>query len=141
MLLTLILFFLSLMLIGITTVPVFISLIVVCAVIFKRSWLFFLAAVIGFFLDLFLLRLLGQTGLFLAVFVLLIFLYERKFETQTLSFVLLSSFLGSFFYLWLFKYQMVLLQSLITALLSVLIFYVILNLFQDPTKHKTEMLK
>ena len=122
MLLTLILFFLSLMLIGITTVPVFISLIVVCAVIFKRSWLFFLAAVIGFFLDLFLLRLLGQTGLFLAVFVLLIFLYERKFETQTLSFVFISSFLGSLIYLKVFGYSNVIAQSLINSLLTILSF-------------------
>ena len=122
MLLTLILFFLSLMLIGITTVPVFISLIVVCAVIFKRSWLFFLAAVIGFFLDLFLLRLLGQTGLFLAVFVLLIFLYERKFETQTLSFVFIATLLGSMVYLKIFGYSNVIAQSLINSLLTILSF-------------------
>ena len=110
------------MLIGITTVPVFISLIVVCAVIFKRSWLFFLAAVIGFFLDLFLLRLLGQTGLFLAVFVLLIFLYERKFETQTLSFVFIATLLGSMVYLKIFGYSNVIAQSLINSLLTILSF-------------------
>jgi hypothetical protein len=126
---------------GITTIPFSIGLVAICAVLFRKSWVFFLAFAIGLFLDLITMRPLGQASLVLTIFVFLLFLYERKFETGTVVFIFLSTFLGDLFYLWLFGYNQVLVQAFISALVTVVFFRVILNLFQDPTLNKTEMLK
>lgn len=107
---------------GITTIPVLLSLLVVCAVVFRKSWVFFLAFGLGFLLDLFLLRPLGQTGLFFSILILALFLYERKFETRTLTFVFFASFLGSIIYLMIFGYNNVLIQSALNAIVGVLFF-------------------
>ncbi|MBI4096583.1 MAG: hypothetical protein HY425_02590 [Candidatus Levybacteria bacterium] len=125
-------FLLALALVGITTIPILLSLLVVCAVVFRKSWVFFLAFILGFILDLLLLRPPGQTGLFLILFISIVFLYERKFETRTKTFVFISTFLGSLIYLWLFGYNQVLMQALVNSLLAVLFFrFVIPNLFRD----------
>lgn len=111
---------------GITTIPLAIVLLVVVTVLFKKSWVFFVAFFLGLFLDLILIRPLGYTGLVFTIFVFLIWLYERKFETQTLTFVFFATFIGSIFYLWLFGYRMVFLQAFITALSAIVLFVVIL---------------
>ena len=66
---------------GITTIPFVIGLLTIQTVLFKKSWVFFLALGLGLFLDLIMIRPLGYTSLVLAIFVFLIRLYERKFET------------------------------------------------------------
>lgn len=124
---------------GITTIPFSIGLLAVSTVLFKKSWVFFLALGLGLFLDVISVRPLGYASLVLVAFVFLIRLYERKFEIQTTTFIFISSFLGSLFYLWLFGYQTVLLQAFITALISAIFFRVILNWFQDSVSD--EMLK
>lgn len=122
MLLVFILFFLSIIMSGITTIPFFLGLLVVCTVVFKKSWVFFLALGLGLFLDLITIRALGYTALVLVIFVFLIRLYERKFETRTAAFVFISTFLGSLAYLRIFDYQQILLQSLLSSLFAVLLF-------------------
>lgn len=116
---------------GITTIPFSIGLLAVATVLFKKSWVFFVALGLGLFLDLISIRPLGYTGLVLLIFVFLIRLYERKFETQTAIFVFISTFLGSFFYLWLFEYQMIIVQAFVSALVAVVFFRVILNKAKD----------
>jgi len=110
------------MLSGITTIPLAIALLVVVTALFKKSWVFFAAFLLGLFLDLTLIRPLGYTSLMFAIFVFILFLYERKFETQTLTFVFLSTFLGSLIYLMIFGYQMIFLQAFINALLAIIFF-------------------
>ena len=123
MFLLFVIFFLFLILSSsLTTIPLSIIILVVCAVIFRESWVFFAAFLLGLYLDLILIKPLGYTSLMLTIFVFLIRLYERKFETQTISFVLLSTFLGSLVYLKLFDYNQILLQSSVSSLLTVLLF-------------------
>ncbi len=118
-----ILFFLAAILLsGITTIPFLIPLIVVTAVLFKKSWMFFVTLGLGLFLDLISMRVLGYTGLIFIIFVFIVRLYERKFETQTLTFVFFSTFIGSLVYLSIFHYSSLLLQSFACALLAVLLF-------------------
>jgi len=107
---------------GITTIPFSVGLLAVITILFKKSWVFFWAFGLGLFLDLILIRPLGYTSLVLTIFVLFVFLYERKFETQTLTFVFFSSFLGSLGYLIIFGYNIVLLQSFVSAAIGVLLF-------------------
>lgn len=104
---------------GMTTIPFSVGLLVVIAVLSRKSWVFFLALGLGFFLDLISIRVLGYSSLIFTVFVFILFLYERKFEIQTVIFVFISTFLGSLIYLEIFDYQQILLQSLIASLFAV----------------------
>lgn len=107
---------------AVTTMPFSIPVLAVSAVIFRKSWVFFVAFLLGLFLDVISIRPLGYTGLIFAVFVFFVFLYKRKFETQTLTFVFFTTFLGSFIYLMIFGYNNVFFQSLTSALFAVLLF-------------------
>lgn len=121
---------------GITTIPFSVGLLAVSTVLFKKSWVFFLAFGLGLFLDLILIRHLGYTGLVLTIFVFLIRLYERKFETQTVAFVFFSTFLGSLAYLRIFDYQQILLQSLANSLFAVLLFKIFGRLNKRITNYE-----
>lgn len=122
MLIIFILFCLSIILSSFATIPFSLAVLVVSAVIFRKSWVFFAAFLLGLIIDLFQLRFLGQTALFFVIFVFLVFLYERKFETQTLAFVFFATFSGSLIYLLIFGYNNVLIQSIINAIIGVLFF-------------------
>lgn len=138
MLFIFILFFLFIILSNsLTTIPFSIAMLIVCAVIFRKPWVFFAGFLLGLLFDLFFVRSLGLTGLILTFIVFLVLLYERKFETQTLTFVFVLTFLGSLIYLWFFKYEMVFIQAFINALLSVLLFRVMLNSFQHLNKTRS----
>lgn len=115
----------------ITTIPFSIGLLAIMTVLFKKSWVFFAALGLGLFLDLIMIRQLGYTGLIFIIFVFLIRLYERKFETQTVIFVFISTFLGSLIYLMIFEYNNVLIQSLVSAVIAIL-FFKFLWLKLDP---------
>lgn len=115
---------------GITTVPLLVGLLAAQAVLFKKSWVFFWAFGIGLFLDLIMIRQLGYTALIFSVFVLLIRLYEKKFETKTAVFVFISTFLGSLFYLWLFGYQNIFLQSLVCSVISIFLLKFLISNFK-----------
>ena len=110
---------------GITTIPFPIGLLAIVTILSKKPWVFFLALGLGLFLDLISIRALGYTSLALTIFVFILFLYERKFETRTIAFVFISTLLGSAIYLIIFGYQQIFLQSLVNSLLAVLIFKII----------------
>lgn len=106
----------------ITTIPVSIGLLTIMTILFRKSWVLFLAFGLGLFLDLITMRVLGSTGPVLTAIVFLIWLYERKFETRSIVFVLISTFFGSLIYLIFFDYQQIFLQALINSLLTVIFF-------------------
>ena len=106
----------------VSTIPLSIVFLVVSTVLLKKSWVFFAAFVLGLLLDLANLRPLGYTSLIFTILVFLIRLYERKFEIQTMTFVFIATFLGSLVYLGIFKYNEILLQSLVSSFLGILLF-------------------
>ena len=115
---------------AVTTIPFFVGLLAVSTVLSKKSWVFFLALGLGLFLDLTTIRPLGYSSLILTIFVFLIWLYERKFETQTTTFVFISSFLGSLVYLKIFGFQQIFLQSLVSAVVGVFLFKFLISNFK-----------
>lgn len=121
-----------------TTTPLSVGLLAISTVLFKKSRVFFLALGLGLFLDLISIRTLGYTSLILIIFVFLIRLYERKFETQTTLFVFISTFLGSLVYLKIFNYQQIFLQSLINSFLAILFFKFSIHNLQFSKKSKFE---
>lgn len=108
----------------ITSLPIVLDVLLVFFIVKKRSRLLLPAFFSGIALDIFRVRPLGLTGIFFIVFILLVFLYERKFETATYPFVFFSSFLGGALYLFLFGSGQVLGQPLVSSIVAVLIFYI-----------------
>lgn len=106
----------------ITTVPVTLLTLLILIIVSKQEWIIILAFFAGLWLDLLLIRPLGASSLFFAVFIFIVLLYGRKFEIQTFPFVCIASFLGAILYLWMFGYNYVLAQALVSAILAILLF-------------------
>lgn len=107
-----------------TTIPVALSVLLVLYIFNTDSWVFFAAFVCGLLLDFVLLRTAGITSLIFISFLLLINLYEKKFEIKTTHFILFFSFIGSLVYLEIYKQNYVIQQSIVNSLIAVLIFKV-----------------
>jgi len=105
------------------SLPLVLVLLLCITIVYKKVFVFPLAFFFGLLLDVLLVRPLGETSLFFCVFLLLILLYKRKYEIDSLLFVLFSSFVGSFVYLFLFKYTDVILQSIISCGIASLVYF------------------
>lgn len=117
----------------VTNLPlVFISL-VILTIAMRNLFLFILAFVAGIFLDTFALRTLGMTSIFLLFYVLLMLLYQRKYEINSYPFVMLATFAGSLIYLSIFGYPNALLLACISSVIGLLLFisYRFANLTTD----------
>jgi hypothetical protein len=114
--------FLSIISSTLSTIPFLVGLLVAFSVVFRKSWIFYLALIIGIFLDLIYLRNLGFSSLALCIYVFILFLYERKFETRTAAFVFMATFLGSLIYLKIFSFQQIFLSALLNAIFAAIFF-------------------
>lgn len=122
------LFCLTIILSTLTTIPIIVAVILCFTVVSKNLKVFIAAVLGGLLIDVFLLRVLGSTSLFLVIFAFMIFLYQRRFEIHTLPFVFLACFIGSFFYLMVFGYDQVLIQALVNSAIAALLFKGLLKL-------------
>lgn len=118
-----------------TTLPLVLISIVILAVIYRQNFIFILGFIFGIMLDLILFRTVGDSSLFFTVFIFLILIYQRKFEINTASFVLISLFFGSFFYLLLFSnHNLIIFQAITSSLIGLLIFNIVKKLAVDKPK-------
>lgn len=85
----------------IITLPITFLIIIFAAVTLKNNDVFLLAFLNGLLLDVLTLGTIGLTSAFFVLFVMLIFLYQKKFEIESLNFITLSAFCGSVIYLFL----------------------------------------
>lgn len=108
-----------------TSLPISLLLLIPIFVLEKKSWVYVAAFLAGLAIDIFNIRFLGSTSLFFVIFLLIINLYRRKFEISNIFFVLFSSFIGSFFYLIIFGFRLVLPQAFVSAFLGSLFFFLI----------------
>lgn len=129
----LLLFLFSFLLTAITTLPFVLVVLLLLTILFKKSWIFVLAFFAGLFLDILLMRLLGESSVFFLIFIFIIFLYDRKFEIQSVPFVFLSSFLGVLLYLLIFDNNYVFGQALVSSVVSVLLFKLLSRRFLYST--------
>lgn len=107
---------------AITTIPLVLIVLLCFAVVFEKTWIFAVAFFMGLIMDLFWVRSLGMTSLFFITFIIVILLYEKKFEIKTKPFVFLSTFIGTLFYLMFFDYNYVFAQALVSSAIAVLLF-------------------
>lgn len=107
----------------ITTIP-FIIMLFVLFYVFSNSFLLLLAVFLsGLIFDTLLLHPLGSTSMVFLGFILLLLLYERKFETRTFQFVFFATLLGSTIFLLTYQFHFVVEQALFVSIISVLIFF------------------
>lgn len=117
------LLFLALFLEGaLTTLPLVLILLVVFYALKKETWLFIAAFFTGIILDLISVRTIGTSSLFFVIFLFVEEIYGRKFETQTLPFILLASFVGSIFYLLILGQTLIFQQSLVSSIMALGVF-------------------
>lgn len=83
---------------SVTTIPLVFLCLLVLYIIHRRAWVIAATFFLGFFLDFFLVRSVGQTSVVLLLLLSLVFLYERKFEIVTPAFTFITACLGSFLY-------------------------------------------
>lgn len=106
----------------VTTLPLFLIALLVIYVLKKNVWVFAAAFLGGLLLDVAAVRSLGQTSLFFISFLALISFYQRKFEINTLPFILFSAFAGSALFFYLFGAKTFLLQSLTSTAFAAILF-------------------
>lgn len=108
-----------------TTLPLVLICLVSLTIIMRNPFIFFLAFLTGLMLDVFALRAIGESSIFLLVFVYLILLYQHKYEINSYPFVFIASFLGSIAYLLLFGYSSPFMQSAVCAVIAILLFAIV----------------
>lgn len=109
------------------TLPLFLIAISVVLVFHSargNNLVFVLAFLGGLILDMSAVRSLGVSSLFLICWLFFISLYERKYEINTIIFVVASSFFGSFFYLLFFGYGDSFIQSVVSSFLGGVLYFV-----------------
>jgi len=104
-----------------TSLPL-VFLCLLCMTIILRDLRLFVAAFFsGIFLDAFALRPIGETSIFFLIVVLLVLLYQRKYEINTYPFMFIASFVGSLIYLLAFDYHGAFIEACASAVIAVLL--------------------
>ena len=107
---------------GLTSLPLVLNVLLVFYLIERKQTLFFIAFLGGILLDILLLRTPGQSSLFFIIVFLILSLYERKFEIQTIPFIFFSSFFASLAFLAIFGYSFIFLQALVSSFITIFLF-------------------
>lgn len=106
----------------ITSLPLVLIILFCAAVVWRNSAIFLWGFVTGLVLDSLLLQPLGKSSIFFIIFLTAAFLYERKFEVQSIPFVGIFSFVGSFIYLWIYGYKGIIWEAMVSASITILLF-------------------
>jgi len=118
-----VLFFILLLLEStILPLPLILLFLLCITILFRSGLIFFIGLFSGFFLDALSFRPIGQSSIFFVVFLFFIFLYERKFELQSVLFVLFMSCIGSIVFFFLFGSTVIVLQVIASIAIAVLLF-------------------
>ncbi len=104
------------------SIPLYLAILIPAVVIYKKSWVFILATISGFFLDTLTFKLIGITSIILIMFLFLIMLYQKKFEIVNLPFVACITFISSFIYLLIFRYHYIFFASVVNSAVAVIFF-------------------
>lgn len=119
---------------SLTTIPLVLTMLICLTVIYKQNFVFIFAFIFGLLLDLILFNQIGMSSILFVIFLFLILMYQRKFEIKTASFVLVSSFLGSFIYLWIFSYHNLIVLQAIAGATTGLLMFILLRKIEEKSK-------
>ena len=107
---------------SITTLPLVLLIILFASVVMRKNEMFVVAFFAGLFLDLASFGSIGFSSLFFTLLVLIIFLYQKKFEIENLNFITIFSFIGSLLYLFFQSFGNVIFQSIVSTMIISLSF-------------------
>lgn len=125
---------------SITTLPLVLLVLLVMTVVSRQSFVFGVAFLCGVLLDLLTMRPVGQTSAVLVLFVLFVRLYERKFEIETVPFVLFASGLGTLLYGLLYGIPHLLLEVGVAMIGGVLFFLAVETLHKSQKRRQKRYL-
>ena len=117
------------------TVPLTLLIVIFSAVTLKNNDVFILAFLSGLLLDILTLGTIGLTSAFFILFVMLIFLYQKKFEIESLSFVAISTFTGSIIYLFLTHSNHLIPEALLSTFLMFSSFFIFKKTIKKAPKY------
>lgn len=120
--------------------PLVLGGILLLSVLYKEYWIFLVAFVMGILLDVLMFQVAGGSSLFFTVLLGVLFLYERKYEIQSMPFVTIFTFLASLIYGFIFHEQHVFLEAIGLVFLSGGIFFLLdkLNTSRPAKKYILE---
>lgn len=107
----------------ITTLPLVLLLILFLAVTRKSNDVFVVAFVAGLILDILSFGWIGFSSMYFVLLTFLIFMYQRKFEIETVNFLVLFSFFGSLIYLLIEGVRFAFIQSIVMMLIIATSYY------------------
>ena len=123
---------------SISALPLVLIALLNIVIVRRDSTVFVAAFLIGILLDIFALRAIGQTSIFFLFFVLLILLYQRKYEINSYPFVFFAAFFGSLFYIIIFGGSNLILLALCNAFIAILLYGITRLLVQSPLLHHSK---
>lgn len=110
---------------SLTTLPLFLIILSILLILFKQIWIVGIAFIGGIILDIAAMRPVGGTSIFLILWLLLILLYERKYEINSYPFIFVSSLIGTVVYLFIFNNHEIVSQAILNSVAALLIFAIL----------------
>ena len=107
----------------ITTLPLVLLLILFLAVTRKSNDVFLVAFIAGLLLDILSFGRIGFSSMYFVLLTFLIFMYQKKFEIETVNFLVLFSFFGSLIYLLIEGARFAFIQSIVMTLIIAASYY------------------
>lgn len=118
-----------------TTIPLMLMSILLLYVFWRDRSLYIFSFLSGVLFDVLSVQKIGVSSVFLVSFLFLVVLYERKFEIDTIYFVLFASFLGSFMMSILFSYPSPIIYSGVNAIIAGAVF-AFLSVFRKKAENR-----
>lgn len=107
----------------VSSVPLVLLSILLFAILYKESWIFPAAFLMGILLDILLFQTVGIRSIFFVVILGAVFLYQRKFEIQSLPFVGIATFLIAALYGSIFGLGYPVLIAVVSSIFAGIIFF------------------
>ena len=115
--------------------PATLAILVVYSLMRNMQAALIAAVISGAVLDIVFLRPVGVTSMVFCLILFLLFLYDRKYEIQSLPFVLLASGVSSLIYLLVFRIPHPIIQSVLASAFSGFIFIISKRFIHKEKKH------
>lgn len=117
------------------SLPCVLLILILLTILIKELWLFPVAFGMGLLLDIMLFHTVGISSIFFVIILGIIFLYDRKFEVQSIPFVIVFSFVAALCFGFIFQTGNGFLSALISSLFSGGIFWTIALISKGEKKN------
>ena len=102
-----------------------ISILILFFIFLNKIFIFLSSFLAGILIDSFSFSFLGERSIYFLLILFLIFLYQNKFEIKNFWFIIISCFIGAFFYNLIFYAKLYFLFDFLIAFLSGFIFMIL----------------